>query len=83
MPMIPFHSLAGERAFDEMRVISVMKEGTLPPGNYGFTELYCDEDDCDCRRVIFQVRREDRTVRVPVGICRGATGPLRQISSDE
>ncbi len=59
MPMIPFHTLAGKRAFDEMRVIRVTTEETLPPGNYGFMEFYCDEDDCDCRRVIIQVHRED------------------------
>jgi hypothetical protein len=36
-----------------------MTKETLPPGNYGFMEFYCDEDDCDCRRVILQVHRED------------------------
>jgi hypothetical protein len=29
--------------------------GTLPAGVYEFVELYCDEKDCDCRRVFFMV----------------------------
>ncbi|MCP4609743.1 MAG: hypothetical protein GY845_13630 [Planctomycetes bacterium] len=33
----------------------------LPPGEYAFLEMFCDEPDCDCRRVFFSViaYRED------------------------
>ncbi len=27
----------------------------MPAGEYGFVELYCNEIDCDCRRVLIQV----------------------------
>ena len=26
-----------------------------PPGHYGFLEAFCDEPDCDCRRVFLNV----------------------------
>lgn len=28
---------------------------SIPPGEYAFFELYCEEDACDCRRVLLQV----------------------------
>jgi len=33
----------------------------LPPGNYGFLEMYCDEPGCDYRRVFFCVMLDGRT----------------------
>ncbi|MGC8643677.1 MAG: hypothetical protein ACP5XB_27780, partial [Isosphaeraceae bacterium] len=30
----------------------------VPRGKYGFVELYCDEKDCDCRRVLIYVVEE-------------------------
>ncbi len=39
-----------------MLVLHVQQQGLpLPPGEYGFFEWYCTEDDCDCRRVLLQV----------------------------
>ena len=32
----------------------------LPPGDYTFLELYCDEPRCDCRRVFFAVMSPGR-----------------------
>ena len=57
MPMVPFFSKVGERAFKEMRTLVVMKGRALPPGPYGLLEFYCDEVACDCRRVLFHVIR--------------------------
>jgi hypothetical protein len=59
MPMVPFFSKVGERAFKEMHTLIVMKGKTLPSGPYGLLEFYCDEADCDCRRVLFHVIRPD------------------------
>ena len=42
-------------AAKETRSISVFKRGDLPIGQYGFVELYCDDPQCDCRRVIISV----------------------------
>jgi hypothetical protein len=27
----------------------------LPPGDYGLVEMYCDDQNCDCRRVLLNV----------------------------
>lgn len=64
MPYVPFHTLAGPRAFDEMRTVIILGEQGLPKGPYGFLELYCDEHDCDCRRVMFHVVRPDSGTKV-------------------
>lgn len=64
MPMVPFYSKVGERAFKEMRTLIVMPGTSLPAGPYGFVEFYCDEVDCDCRRVLFQVIRPDTGAKV-------------------
>jgi hypothetical protein len=39
----------------ETRSVEVRGRPDLPDGEYGFVELYCNEDPCDCRRVIVQV----------------------------
>lgn len=42
----------------------------LPPGEYGFTEAYCTEPGCDCRRVLFNVIQLE-TMRVVATIAYG------------
>ncbi len=37
------------------RTITLHGRAGLPDGEYGLVEFYCDEPDCDCRRVIFRV----------------------------
>lgn len=59
MPMVPFFSKVGERAFKEMRTLVVLEGKALPSGPYGLLEFYCDEVDCDCRRVLLKVIRPD------------------------
>ena len=58
--MIPFHSRLPKVAEEETRTVWVLRDGEVPKGQYGFMEFYCSEDDCDCRRVIFQVFEPDR-----------------------
>jgi hypothetical protein len=57
MPFIPFPELCDEVARKETRSITLGRggHGKLPPGSYEFLEMYCDEEDCDCRRVFFTV----------------------------
>jgi hypothetical protein len=50
----------------ETRVITVLegsnRTGSLPPADYAFMEMFCNERGCDCRRVFFMVtssRTED------------------------
>ena len=59
MPMTPFYSRHRELAFRETRSATVEGDASLPGGEYGFLELYCDEKGCDCRRVLVQVLRRD------------------------
>jgi hypothetical protein len=55
MSMAPFHSYVPDRAFKELRTITVRGMPGLPDGEYGFLELYCAEPACDCRRVLINV----------------------------
>jgi hypothetical protein len=51
------YDLLPEIALDETRTITVLPTSNigLPPGNYGLVEMYCNDEDCDCRRVLFDV----------------------------
>ena len=57
MPFVMFYKYFPKVAENQTRVITLFKqtEFDLPPGEYAFTELYCDEKGCDCRRVMFNV----------------------------
>ena len=53
--MIPFLTQFPDLAVKETRTILVRGMDALPDGEYGLLELYCDEADCDCRRVVIEV----------------------------
>jgi hypothetical protein len=58
MPYQLFHDLFREMAEAETRTITVFGERSdtgLPPGQYAFCEMFCNERGCDCRRVFFYV----------------------------
>lgn len=55
MPMISFYSKFPALAVEETRTITVRGRDDLPDGEYGFLELYCDDQQCDCRRVLIHV----------------------------
>lgn len=59
MPMVPFFTKFTRQAVEETRSVTVSRYRDLPPGAYGFLEFYCDEPDCDCRRVILRVVKKD------------------------
>jgi len=52
-----FHDLFPELAERETRTATVIRDWPmgLPPGEYGFLEMFCNEPGCDCRRVFFYV----------------------------
>lgn len=52
--MLPFHPLFEELAKNEVRVLNISDGDPLPKGAYLFTEAYCSEPRCDCRRVWLQ-----------------------------
>src|SRR5439155_4036687 len=59
--MIPFHSLLPEIAQREVRCIHLgaapgeSPDSGLSAGEYAFVEFYCEDLDCDCRRVFIEV----------------------------
>jgi hypothetical protein len=57
MPYVPFHKYCPQVAERETRTVIVLKDAEtgLPPAEYSFLELFCDEPGCDCRRVFFSV----------------------------
>lgn len=55
MMYIPFYEYFPEIAEKETRSATAMNNPNLPSADYGFVETYCNDPDCDCRRVIFHV----------------------------
>ncbi len=54
--MTPFHSRFLDLAAQETRSLHVLTGGgKLPIGEYTLLEHFCDEPECDCRRVLVQV----------------------------
>jgi len=62
MPFAQFWEYFPEVAKRETRSITVPPGSPLglPPDDYGFLELYCDEPGCDCRRVLLSVIARSR-----------------------
>jgi hypothetical protein len=59
--MIPFYSRLPELAAHETRGVVILPgQLGVPVGHYAFVEFYCEEEDCDCRRVLLQVWKSDR-----------------------
>ena len=55
MAMVPFVQVCPAQAVAETRTITVPHGAYLPAGQYAFIEHYCDDLDCDCRRVLLVV----------------------------
>ncbi len=55
MPMVPFYTLFHNLALKETRSVTLRGQPDIPDGEYGFLELYCNEVECDCRRVVIDV----------------------------
>ncbi len=59
MPYVSFHEEFPDIAENETRSLIIYDDSELPDDTYIFTEAYCDEEDCDCRRVFFNVFSEN------------------------
>lgn len=55
MPMAPFFSKFPDIAAVETRCVIIYDNKKIPDGIYGLYESFCDEEDCDCRRVFINV----------------------------
>ncbi len=50
-----FHDYYPEVAEKETRCLTLHNDPELPSGTYGFIESYCNDPNCDCRRVFLNV----------------------------
>jgi len=70
--MLPFGNLFPELGSRETRTAQLVDDDpSLPAGKYAFVELYCEEVECDCRRVLIQVRPEKNPDLVMANITFG------------
>ena len=62
MSFAPFDEYFRELAEAETRVVTIPPGGIsgLPADAYVFSEMYCNESGCDCRRVFFTVFSESQ-----------------------
>jgi hypothetical protein len=67
MPFEPFYVKFHDLAIRETRSITIFEgHPTLPADEYGLVESYCNDENCDCRRVIFNVLSKNRNDYVAV-----------------
>ena len=73
--LAPFDLRCPEIADRETRTILVREGGTVPPGEYCLLEYYCQDPQCDCRRVLLQIRERSRPDAVLASISFGWESP--------
>ena len=66
MPYESFYERFGELAWKETRSMTVFDDPRLAGDEFGFIELYCNDENCDCRRVFFNVISQKRQETVAV-----------------
>lgn len=66
MPYEPFYERFKEIAMKETRSIAIRNNPGLPDDDFGFLEAYCNDENCDCRRVFFNVISRKRSEIVAV-----------------
>lgn len=69
--MTSFHSLFPELAMREVRCLHFGPGQSLPAGEYIYLEFYCEDLDCDCRRMFLQVISPNESGRVLASINYG------------
>ncbi len=75
--MVPFHSVLLEVAQREVRYVLLGASAPdsdlsgLPADEYAYLEYYCEELNCDCRRVFLQVIAKDQPGKVFASISYG------------
>ena len=75
MPMVPFFTKLPEIAAVETRELIILNNPKIPGGAYGLWESYCDELDCDCRRVFINVVPVDSPEEILATISYGWETP--------
>ncbi len=64
----PFIERFGELGWKETRSATVFENNQygLPPDQYGLLEAYCNDENCDCRRVFFNIASRKRNEIIAV-----------------
>jgi len=73
--MVSFHARFPDIAAVETRMLIVGRNSKIPDGVYGLFESYCDELDCDCRRVFINVSSKDALNKILATISFGWEAP--------
>jgi len=66
MPYEPFIERFGELAWKETRSLRFFKDPGLAGDEFGFIEFYCNDENCDCQRVMFDVISKNQQKSVAV-----------------
>src|SRR3972149_1712885 len=75
MPMVPFFTKLPDIAAVETRELIIVNNKNIPTGAYGLIESYCDELNCDCRRVFINVVSVDSPSEILATITYGWETP--------
>jgi len=73
--LIPFINRFPGLGDRETRVATFMAGDEIPAGKYFFLEFYCDDEACDCRRVIIKVVLESPEPEIIASIDYGWEEP--------
>jgi hypothetical protein len=73
--MISFAKRFPELGPRETRVALIPDDGDFPRGKYAFLESYCEEEGCDCRRVMLTVVEESTPGKILATISFGWDPP--------
>ena len=70
MSYIRLYDLLPEVALAESTIVELAEINAynLPAGEYGLAEMYCDDDDCDCRRVLIAVMENKVDAQEPLAV---------------
>lgn len=60
--MVPFYKKFPKLAEKETRCIIIRENSDLPPGKYFLLESYCNDPNCDCRRIYISTLHKDGDV---------------------
>ena len=74
--MEPYHQIFPAAHDPIMTLILKRKTGRIPKGTYGFIECYCNEPQCDCRRVTLIVLNEKLKQKAVISFGFDQEGPM-------
>lgn len=76
MPQQPYSAIFPE-SNEPILILSLgRKQGRIPKGDYGFLELYCTDEGCDCRRVTIFVLNRNMEAKAVIGMGFDPDGPM-------